>query len=343
MNPEDDLVREGKLSARPRQRWPTAQVARVNFDLIFESITPTLCNALRGHELLRNQFNGTSADIDRVIAECTDALMNQAMNELWNRLRKISETYSPATRTGVFTRKAPALRGFELPRFIASLLSGIGPLHIDDGPFDTYVIYAPCENTRDHFGRGAATLINPLQVLRLIEALKAANIPLGTIQQSGSVGAYFTTCSTRVERDTYEICGAFSCHHYTRNDVIMAMFFSSWDDARYPFEDLSCTIDFVDNEEIVNRIEGLSVEAGGDQDADITRLVHATYEIDYHGLGVAPASNVTARDRGRGIYILGRGFKRHYHCSLARGLTNYDMYGCLRHRILSENEAAARV
>ncbi|KAI5315879.1 hypothetical protein L3X38_045055 [Prunus dulcis] len=252
-NPEDFVVRDGRMTSRPTRRWPAVTVARVDFDVLHTRLIEHLTDTLMGHNPLRHQFDGSQAEIDRAIGNATTMLLDQALFELWNRLRVIAGTYDYQTRINVFNRRAPVMEGFQLPRFYASLLSSIGPLRIEDSFFDTTVIYSPAKAL--NFGRAVMPNNNSQEILHFIQQLGGAHIPLGTIQHRGSQGSFFTTCA-RVynDYDSYNILGAFNARHYNRIDTVIGMLLRPFGDAEHPFEDLSTTLGFVDNEDVIKAL-----------------------------------------------------------------------------------------
>jgi hypothetical protein len=334
-NPEDIIAREGRFAARASSRWPAVTVAHIDFDILFGQLTVSLLNAFRDHPPLRRLYDGTAAEIDANIIEDIDSLVGQGLFELWNRLRIVAETYDVATRNNIFQRKAPSMDGFCLPRIFASMFSAIGPLRIMDTFRDTTVIYAPAQATRDNYGRAQAPPIDRLRVLRLMAYMRTANIPVGTVQGRGSQGSYFTTINLDYTVDaTYNFHGSFNRANYTRNDVVMSMFFDDRDDEGNPFEDLSLSIGYVNDEDT---IEAFSAIPAPREDAPLdgpTRHVWADYQINRFGL--APAANVPVNARGQGIYVLGRGFGQEASCSLAREITHLEIDAICRHRLLHQ-------
>ncbi|CAB4291620.1 unnamed protein product [Prunus armeniaca] len=335
-NPEDFVVRDGRMTSRPTSRWPAVTVARVDFDVLHARLLEPLTDTLRGHNPLRHQFDGTQAEIDDAIEKAATMLLDQALFELWNRLRVIAETYDNQTRTNVFKNRAPVMEGFQLPRFYASLLSSIGPLRIEDSFFDTTVIYSPAQALRDNFGRAAMPNINSQDILHFIQQLGGAHIPLGTIQHRGSQGSFFTTCA-RVDNnyDSYNILGAFNARHYSRIDTVIGMLLRPFGHDEHPFEDLSTTLGFVDNEDVIAALELIPLPADADQPAAADPLArHIQGDYNIYETGIAPPSDVPVPGRGRGIYILGRGDDRIGTCSLARDLSGLEIAAIFRHRII---------
>lgn len=326
-NPEDFVVRDGRMTSRPTSRWPAVTVARVDFDVLHARLLKPLTDTLMGHNPLRHQFDGAQAEIDNAINDAAAMLLDQALFELWNRLRVIAETYDHQTRINVFTQRAPVMEGFQLPRFYASLLSSIGPLRIEDSFFDTTVIYSPAQALQDNFGRAGPPNINSQKILHFIQQLEGARIPLGTIQHRGSQGSFFTTCA-RVDNnhDSYNILGAFNARHYSRIDTVIGMLLRPFGHAEHPFEDLSTTLGFVNNGVVIAALELPPPPH------PLARHIQGDYNI--LETGIAPASDVPVHGRGRGIYILGRGDDRIGTCSLARDLSGLEIAAIFRHRII---------
>ncbi|ERM99970.1 hypothetical protein AMTR_s00110p00120920, partial [Amborella trichopoda] len=150
---EDVLVRKGRLIPKPRSIWPKVNVLGIDFVHLYTVLLFWLESFLTSHEPLRKFCDRITYEITTVIIDGIRSLLNQSLLELWNSLRSIAETNDHDTRNNIFARKAPTFKEFEMPRFYANLLFGIGPLHIEDSLMDTIIIYAPAQERGDNYRR----------------------------------------------------------------------------------------------------------------------------------------------------------------------------------------------
>lgn len=334
-NLEETIVQQGRFNAQPRRVWPQTTVANINFEELAYAIRSILIDCLQDYEPLRIHFSGTSDEIDAAIQAGITDLTTQALLELWNRLRILAETHHRQTRNDRFPRKAPGFEGFQLPRFLANMLSGIGPLRIEESLMDTTIIYAPPQALRDNFGFGAAPNVNGRLLNRIIKALNDSHIPMGSINTRGSTGAFFTTCHVdQTDPNVFEVIGWFPKHHYTRTDAVTAMMFGTPLDRASPFQDVSITLSHVTNANFLTHLRNNNPpDADEARPAGDSRPVYGTFSIQYNGL--APASDLPVANRAQGCYVLGRGYERFSTVSLARRVTEVERVTMLKERLLT--------
>ena len=338
MATEERLVREGRLFTFPKKNWTTVTVATVDFELLFNALRTPLRNYLAAHEDFRAQYDGTTDEITEAIVSDINMFLSQALHDTWNRLRFVAETHHYPTRDNNMRRKAPSIEGFKLPRFYAAILSGIGPLVVEDSIYNTTIIYSTIQDRRDNYGRQAPPVINSDVVLRFVNRLERIHMDLSTVATRNLTGSFFTTCSLEEkEPNSYTLYGLLNQKYYTQQDVAMALPFSTVGTNTHPFEDVGLTIGFVNIDAVTDAIEALPLPAAPNQPAaDVTRPVLGTINVAYSG--VAPAANHPVTERGRGIYIFGRGYDRLGCFSLARGLRLTDINAIIRDRLVAERK-----
>ena len=339
MATEERLVREGRLFSFPKKNWTTITVANIDLDRLGNALRTPLLNYLRSHEKFRALYDGTAEDISDAITGDVDMFITQCLYDTWNRLRFIAETHHYPTREANMPRKAPVLEGFKVPKFYSNVLSSIGPLVVDDAPYSTIIIYSPAEANRNNYGRAADQVgIMNDDILRFVARMETISVDLAPVDTKNPTGSFFTTCSLEArEGDSYTLYGLLNSRFYTRQDVAMALLFSAVGTDTYPFQDVGLTIGFVNIEAVTAAIEALAPDdAPGQPAANVARPVLGTISVAYSG--VAPAANHPVNQRGRGIYVFGRGHDRLGCFSLARGLRKSDIDSIIRDRIISEHK-----
>lgn len=314
----------------------------VNLDLLCNRLRTVLHDVYTIWEPLRKRYSGTRSAITNNITQDVNHMVDFALRIFYNRLRSVAERLSPVLKTNRMNSKAPCSDTMEFPSFLSSLLQSVGPLRITDGPQDLLVLYVPPPNTMQNFGRGAVQAPIALNYERLISNLRACGVHLTPIDMDISSGDFWTTCHIISADGFFDVVGTVHSSHYSdntnyyNNERIPRSLLLDPNPTLNPFEDVTMTVGYVDDDATVAALAALAPPPNIPQGQVATsagRPSGLVYDVNYFGIRPAAAATETTPARKPGCYVIGRGMNPVFTCYLVQNLSAYDIISILRHRL----------
>lgn len=323
------LVGQGRLLRFPTRRRDQTTVLTINFDHLAARLKATLKKVYQTNYALKEAMPGVTFQmIDNEIGECIDHTVDLALLITYNRLRNVADKYSTATRNARMNRRAPHSSDFEFPTFLASLLSSIGPLFIEDGIEDMLVIYATETAKANNYGRTNAPAINLSRVSTFSDALTRAGVKMAKIDpRSVAQGSYFTTIIPTLNHSVWTFTGTQHSSHYEDIDVLRAWLTLHDDVNQRAVQYCGLVIERTTTSAITTAVanarpEGVAAAAAATDPAD---PIGIAFQSNLFGIdpAVAAAEGVTATPAA--TYIIGRGTRVYNSTVLGSRLVDEEM------------------
>ncbi|KAM0037350.1 putative mitochondrial tRNA pseudouridine(27/28) synthase [Helianthus debilis subsp. tardiflorus] len=291
------------------------------------------------HEL-RVRYGGVSdnAVTDTIISD-VNMMVDTAMSVTYNRLRFILQSHAPTVFVAQMNPKSPLSNKFKFPAFISSVLGSIGPLRIMNGLQDALVVYATSPDRSKTCGRAQHFEFISGHFFRLIDNLEAIGVPLAPIDVKGGNRAGSCYPTILLDRVNGWLEFTATCHYsnYKHWDIDSAWLTLNDDPALRAFPDCSLRIECCTNPDVVNAVIASRPEGVPDDVDGATapaRPVGLIFNVNEFGVRPAVAAEGGNPAIPAAVYIVGRGSKRYFCSSLARGLTEDEMTSRLREYIM---------
>ncbi|KAJ0462845.1 putative tRNA pseudouridine(38-40) synthase [Helianthus annuus] len=291
------------------------------------------------HEL-RVRYGGVSdnAVTDTIISD-VNMMVDTAMSVTYNRLRFILQSHAPTVFVAQMNPKSPLSNKFKFPAFISSVLGSIGPLRIMNGLQDALVVYATSPDRSKTCGRAQHFEFISGHFFRLIDNLEAIGVPLAPIDVKGGNRAGSCYPTILLDRVNGWLEFTATCHYsnYKHRDIDSAWLTLNDDPALRAFPDCSLRIECCTNPDVMNAVIASRPEGVPDDVDGATapaRPVGLIFNVNEFGVRPAVAAEGGNPAVPAAFYIVGRGTKRYFCTSLARGLTEDEMTSRLREYIM---------
>ncbi|KAJ0702179.1 putative mitochondrial tRNA pseudouridine(27/28) synthase [Helianthus annuus] len=291
------------------------------------------------HEL-RVRYGGVSdnAVTDTIISD-VNMMVDTAMSVTYNRLRFILQSHAPTVFVAQMNPKSPLSNKFKFPAFISSVLGSIGPLRIMNGLQDALVVYATSPDRSKTCGRAQHFEFISGHFFRLIDNLEAIGVPLAPIDVKGGnrAGSFYPTILLDRVNGWLEFTATCHYSNYKHRDIDSAWLTINDDPVLRAFPDCSLRIECCTNPEVVNAVIASWPEGVPDDVDGATapaRPVGLIFNVNEFGVRPAVAAEGGNPAIPAAVYIVGRGTKRYFCTSLARGLTEDEMTSRLREYIM---------
>ncbi|XP_024962713.1 tRNA pseudouridine synthase 1-like isoform X2 [Cynara cardunculus var. scolymus] len=300
-----DLVASGRISVQPIHSYGLTTVVEIDLEHLATAMKDRLNLVLPFIPELCNRYNcGSETSITDTIMADVNMMVDTAISVTYNRLRHILELYNP---TVCNTRMNPR---------------------------------SPGSNRSRTYGRAAPFNFIYGQFERLIDNLEAIGVPLATIDVKAvdRGGSFFSTIVPTHHDGLWGFIAPFHHSHYKHKDIVNAWFTLHDDPTICAFEDCSLRIECCTDPAVVDAVNATGPEnAPDDLDGAMARTqpVGGRFPVNVFGIRSAVAAKGANAAVPAAVYIIGRGNKRYYCTSLARNLTQREMFSLLREFIFT--------
>nr|WIL96135.1 coat protein [Carrot cryptic virus 3] len=338
-DPKEELIADGRVYNRPAQ--PLGLPVILNFDLEFsvDQIITKLAVMYGDHYEVRARFGGYNNNANARVTACIHSLGDYIGGQIYNRLRANLDWCASNVRTARMNTRCPVSGALELPTWIASTISSLGPVRFQDGPVDRLAAYATPTATMNHYGRAGPTVFNFGDFTEITNVLREIGVTFAPVDHRPGYGSFYPTIAIQPGDNNYTFYATCHASHYENEDFIRLSLFTNQLGVT-PFENIGITVGYVDDEATTAALAAVAAPPdipAGQTAASAGRLTGGLWNVNYYGLQLAVLAQGETPARPRGFYVIGRGMERRFQTILARDITITELHQALMFRLYKKN------
>lgn len=169
----------------------------------------------------------------------------------------------------------------------------------------------------------------------LLGVMKRIGIILAPVDHNSQTCSAFPTIAVELKHNIFTLYGTLHRTHYETEDIVRAIFCTN-ENGVTPFEQIGITIGYVDDEATINALASADAPKGipeGQTATSAGRPVAGHFNVNYFGIRPSVPAAETTQSQPAGMYVIGRGVERYWHCILARRLHVSEFYMTFRFRL----------